>query len=233
LAPPTVTLRRSAGDRWAIVVMAALLVVPALGLVVGTVAVARTSAGLAIFLGATAAFVSGLAYVVVNEARVRWTTRIALEPDGLHLTLPARRGYVRQAPVRAVVPWPSVAGVETRSEAFRAIGTTVLQQAYALRLADGGRIVLGADRRMVDPFFAGAAEAIAARARTTLVDRGMVDGDPGFLMIRGQAVPEWDASPLAPAAAATRTRQERRAWQLVGWAVLLTLAARALAALLG
>lgn len=229
----TVVLRRSAGDRWAIAVMAAILVVPAAGLVVGAVVVARSAMGLAAFLAVMAVFCGGLLAMVVDEARVRWTTRLSLGPDGLRLALPGRRGYIRHAPVHTVVPWGSVAGVETRAEAFRSIGTTVLQQAYALRLADGSRIDLGADRRMVDPFFAAAADAIAARAGVSLVDRGMVDGNPGFLMIRGQSVPDWDAAALAPAAAATRSRQERRAWQLVGYAVGLALLARALAALLG
>jgi len=232
-SPATVVLRRSAGDRWAIAVMAAILVVPAAGLVVGAVVVTRSSTGLAVFLAVMAVFCSGLFALVVDEARVRWTTRLSLGPDGLRLSLPGRRGYVRHAPVHSVVPLGSVAGVETRAEAFRSIGTTVLQQAYALRLADGSHIDLGADRRMVEPFFAAAAEAIAARAGVSVVNRGMIDGNPGFLMIRGQSVPEWDAAALAPAAADTRTRQERRAWQLVGYAVGLALLARALAALLG
>lgn len=228
-----VVLRRSAGDRWSIVVMAAVLAVPVVGCVAGAVVVAPASIGLAVFLAAMAAFAGALAYLVIDEARVRWTTRLRLGRDGLGLELPARRGYVRLVPVDEVVPWVRIEGVESRAEAFRAIGTTVVQRAYALRLADGGRIVLGADRRMVDPFFARAAEAIADHTELPVVDRGMVDGEPGFLMIRGQTVPGWDAAALEPSAAAKRVRQERRAWQLVGWAVGLALLARALAALLG
>lgn len=216
-------LRRSAGDRWSIVAMAAVMVMPVVALAAGAVALAGQSTGAAAFLLVMAAFLASLAMLVVGEARVRWGTRIELDGPTLRLALPARRGYVAHPPVHADLSIASIASVDTRAEAFRSAGTTVIQRAYALALADGTRVVLGADRRRVDAFFASAAEAIAARAGSPIRDLGTVDGTPGMLMLRGQTVPGWDAASLPAPMAEKRHRQESRAWRLV--AIVLGLAA--------
>jgi len=231
-SPTPLILRRSAGDRWSIVAMAAVMVAPVVALVAGAVALAGQSTGAAAFLMVMAAFLASLAVLVVNEARVRWGTRIALDGPTLRLSLPARRGYVAHPPVHADLPIASIASIDTRAEAFRSAGTTVIQRAYSLALVDGSRIVLGADRRLVDAYFASAAAAIAERAGIAIRDIGTVDGAPGLLMLRGQTVPGWDEAPLPVLLAEKRERQEGRAWKLVTIVLLITALVRLLASFL-
>jgi len=142
-------------------------------------------------------------------------TRVTLGGDGvLRLRLPRARSYVPQASVDRALPIASVRGVETRVEAFRSAGNTVTQQAYALVLSNGERILLGADRRMLEPFFGRAAKAIAQAAGQQMRDLGTVDGDPGFILVTGQSVPDWSAPGLAPAVAQKRVRDEQAAWRI-------------------
>jgi hypothetical protein len=188
-AAPAVELRRSAGDRYAILVMEAVILLGAVALLGGALAVAGRSPGAASFLLLMGVFVAGLAALVGQEALVRWRTRITLVGDRLRLRLPGRRGYVAQAPLDRELPLSAIEGVDTRLEAFRSAGTTTLQRSYSLALRDGSRIVLGGDRRLLDPFYAGVAETVAVRAGVPLRDLGTVDGEPGFLMLWGQSVP--------------------------------------------
>jgi len=226
-----VELRRSAGDRYGILAILALMGLVFAALALLGLAIAAESPGLAVFLLAMAAFIGAMTALVANEARVRWGTRITIDGDSVRLKLPGRRSLVPQAPLDREVPLAAIQAVDTRLEAFRAAGNTVLQRAYALALDDGSRIVLGGDRRMVSPFYTQAAEVLAARAGAPVRDLGTVDGTPGLLMFWGQTVPGWDAEPLAPAQAETRVRQERRAWQLVSIVVFVFLLVRLLVAL--
>ena len=222
-ADPPLVLRRSAGDRYGIAIMAALVLGAFAALAAATTMTSPRLPGFGVFLGLMALLLGAVAALVVREAMLRWRTRIVLRDDAVALSLPGLRGYVRAAPVERELPYAAIAAVETRLEAFRALGNTVAQRAYSLVLADGSRVGLGADRRMAAPFFAMAAEAIAARAGVPIRDLGAVDGRAGVSMLWGQTVPGWDAPPLSPGAAGRRVGQERRAWQLL-WLVLLAAA---------
>lgn len=227
-----IDLRRSTGDRYSILVMLLVMAIGCLVPLGGGFMIASESAGFAVFLWAMAAFIGLMTALVSNEALIRWQTRIQIDGNAVRLSLPSRRSYVPQTPVETRLSLSTIQTIQTRAEAFRAAGNTVLQQAYALVMDDGSRIVLGADRRMVATYYADAAAILAARAGIRIEDLGTVDGDPGILMLWGQTVPGWDAAPLAPEAAETRVRQERRAWQMVSIVVFILLAVRVLVALM-
>lgn len=226
-------LRRGQGDVVMMWVMAGLLGFATLMVSIAGLALVNDGEGAAVLLIAIALFMGAMTWLVCDEALSRAGTRVALDgAGGLHLKLPGRRSYVGQAPVSAVLPLATVRGIETRLEAFRALGNTVIQRAYVLILADGGRLALGADRRMMAPFFGEAAAAIAQRTNLPIADRGAVDGAPGFAMIWGASVPDWQAPSLPQAASEKRVRDEQTAWRVVaivvGAAMLIGALARAL-----
>jgi hypothetical protein len=214
-----IELRRPAADRYGILLIAGVVGFGALMLAVAGLALAADPAtqggGAAVFLLVMAGFLGALLLVLGNEALARWRTRIRFDGDALQLYLPRRRSYVPAPTVDGRLPLSEIEAVETRTEAFRSAGNTVLQQAYALRLADGSRLLLGADRRWMAPFYGQAAATLAERTGTPIVDLGTVDGQAGKLMLRGQQVPSWEAESLPPALAETRVRQESRAWQIL------------------
>jgi len=158
---------------------------------------------------------AALTYYVYREAHARASTRIIINGETLELRLPAQRSYAPQEKTETTLPLSSVRAIEKRAEAFRALGTTVVQSAYALVLTNGRRIVLGADRRFTQPFYENAAIAIAAHTRLAIQDRGLVDGDAGFLLISGQRTPGWEAAPVAAGALQKRIRDEAVTWRVV------------------
>jgi hypothetical protein len=232
LRPRPITFRRSRADRLGILLIALLLLAMCFLPLLAALQVLADSPPFALFLGAIGLVMVALTLLVLTEVRARWITRIVLDGNEVTLRLPARRGYVRRAAVDRRLPLTGIRGVETRGEAFRAAGSTVLQQSFALRLDDGEYLELGGDRAWMAPLFGEAALAIAERAELPLVDRGMVDGRPGFLMLWGQSVPPWDAPALAPAEAERRISQVRRAWQLLTVVLLVLVLLRLLAAFL-
>lgn len=167
----------------------------------------------------------GLAYYVFREAQARTFTRIAINWRTLELRLPAQRSYVAQEKLETSLPLAAIKAIESRAESFRALGNTVLQYAYSLVLDDGRRIVLGADRRFISPYFQNAAGVISNNVKIPIRDLGLVDGDPGFLLLSGQSVPAWDAAPVARDTMQKRFRDEAAAWR---WVSIITGAALAL-----
>lgn len=212
-------MRRSAIDRYGLFVLAIFVALVSLGLLAVAFLALRDLAGLGLFLVAMAAVTGGCAFLVLREGASLLGTRVAIFGDTLELDLPGRRGYVVAKPFHRTFKLATIAGIEKRQEAFRAAGTTVLQNAFALKLVDGTNVLLGADRRFVEVFYARAAEEIAQRARLPITDKGMVEGSAGKLLFWGQSAPAWDAPALAPDAAALRLRQEAQSWRMV-WIVL-------------
>jgi hypothetical protein len=230
---PDLVLRRSAGDRVGILAMAAIIAAGAIVPVIAAAVIAETSAGAAVFFLFVAACLGLVLVPVWIEALGRHRTLVHVKDGEVRLRMPARRGFVPLPPIDTSIPMSDLRAIETRVESFASAGTTVLQRSYALVLSSGRRVVLGGDRRMIDPYWGTVAGALAAAASIPITDLGTVDGAPGFLMLWGQTVPDWDAKPLAPEAAASRVAQERRGWRLV-WAVLgLLFLARLIAAILG
>lgn len=208
-----ITLKRT--DVLAGWIMAGIVsVLPIMFLMLGIGALAGgDSVGLWLLLFAAPGL--ALAALVIVEARSRAGVRIIVDANAVHLKLPQRRGYAAQDPVQESVPRASVSAVESRSEAFRSAGSTVVQRSFSLVLSDGRRIVLGGDRPMQPPFFEQAAGAISAQLRVPVRELGMVEGDPGFLLISGQRVPTWDTQPLNPTEADRRTAASAATWRIV------------------
>ena len=226
-----IELKRGSGDQifiWFVVGMCALLVV-----MFGFAGYALMAAGEGlggIFFLFALPFI-GLTHYVYREAHARSFTRIAINDGNLELRLPEQRSYVAQEKIETSLPLSSIKAIEMRAESFRALGTTVLQYAYALVLNDSRRIVLGADRRFITPFFRDAASIISNQVQIPIRDLGLVDGTPGFLLVSGQTIPAWDAASVAPEAMQKRFKDEAAAWRtvslIVGAALALGVIARA------
>jgi hypothetical protein len=206
----------------------ALLAVVTLGMAGAAVLLLAASAGLAAFILAVSAVMALMTWITGREALANWRVRIVIDGATAHLILPRIRGFVAQAPMDRWLPLASIAMVEQRDEAFRSLGTTALQRAYALVLHDGSRVVLGADRQMKAPFFGPAAQAIAAQAAAPLHDLGLVDGKAGPVLVAGNTAPDWTAAPLSPAVADKRRRAAALTWSIIGLLLTLMAVAQAL-----
>ncbi len=156
-----------------------------------------------------------LTYYVYREAAARSFTRIAIDGGALALRLPAQRSYVPLEKVEASIPLSSISAIEARAESFRSLGMTVLQFAHALVLADGSRIILGADRRFTLPFYQGAAELISNHLKMPIRNLGLIDGNAGAAMLTGQTLPAWDAASVSPATMQKRVKDETAVWRLL------------------
>jgi len=227
-ATDTIDLRRSAGDRYLTAFGAVFLVFPAAFMLVIAAATVRQTPGLALFILGVGLFMALLVAVVVREALDRWSTRIRITGDSVDLRLPH---YLNRPPLRTTVPLAAIAAVDWRQESFRSLGLTAMHEAYALALKDGGRLVLGGDKAMTQPFFATAAEAIAERAGAPIRDLGMVDGKGGVLQVAGMSAPEWTARSLAPDQIARRRRGVELTWLIMSAAIGVAFVAQALGAL--
>jgi hypothetical protein len=157
--------------------------------------------------------------LVADETAAAFRLLIEIDAERLSLRLPARRGLVRLAPVEATVPLASIERIESREEAFRQIGVAAIQQAWRLKLKDGSTIPLGADRPFKGEIFSLAATEIAARARVSIVDLGMVDGSAGILAAVGTGVPDWTTPGLSEA---ERVRRDATAARAYRWIAALT-----------
>jgi hypothetical protein len=213
-----IELKRGGGDQFFIWLMAAMfgLVVALFAFVAATLLADGEEAGW--MLVVLALFTGGLAFIVYREAAARSFTRIAINWKTLELRLPAARGYVPQEKVDTSIPLVSIKAIESRAESYQQIGTTALQFAYSLVLEDGRRIFLGADRRFLTPYFQNAASVISNNIKQPIRDLGLVDGNPGFLLVVGQSAPPWNAAPVPPATMQKRFRQEASGWR-IAWFV--------------
>lgn len=213
-----IELKRGGGDQFFIWLMAVMfgLVCALFAFVAATLLADGEEVGWILIV--LALFMAGLAFIVYREAQARSFTRIAINWQTLELRLPSARGYVPQEKVDASIPLASIKAIESRAESYRQIGTTALQFAYSLVLEDGRRIFLGADRRFLTPYFQNAAGVISNNIKQPIRDLGLVDGNPGFLLVVGQSAPGWDAAPVPPATMQTRFKQEESGWR-IAWLV--------------
>lgn len=227
-----IELKRGSGDQFFIWFMVGICaVMTAMFGFVGLTLLAE-DVGIGTMLLAFALPFAGLTHYVYREAVARSFTRIAINWQTLELRLPAQRSYVPQEKIEAAIPLASIKDIECRAESFRQLGTTALQFAYSLVLEDSRRIMLGADRRFLTPYFQNAAGIISSNIKQPIRDLGLVDGSPGFLLITGASVPAWDAAPVPQEMLRKRFKDEALSWRIVsiiaGAALAIGMIARAL-----
>lgn len=222
-------LKAGAGERATLVICTALMAVLALFVSAAAVGTLKSSPLAAALVGASGAVLLGLAWLIGVEAAAALRLKIGVDGDSLKLDLPRRRGHVPLPAMKRETPLASVIAVEKRSEVFRQLGVTMVQEAYRVRLADGSAIVLGADRQMKAPLFGPAAELISERTKVPIADLGMVDGGAGFLAVIGASVPDWSAPSLAPEKIGQRRAAAARAFQLMTLTAALVTLARLIA----
>lgn len=166
----------------------------------------------ALTLLATGTFLLACALVLWRDARGKRAASIALEGDTLVLDLRADRSLIhRPAACQARIPLADIAAIETRIEAYNAIGMANLVRTWRLVRRTGESVFLFEQRALGTsledaPMDAVAAE-IAGRAGTSVVDRGMVLGHGGLLVMWFVRAPAWDAAPLAEAMVAREWRR--------------------------
>lgn len=222
--------RRDQVGVWLAVIMCALVVAMFLG--VGF-AVNAEDNPTGLVLMAFALPMVWLTLYVYREAAARSFARVRIEQQNLHLRLPARRSFVHDAKLETSLPLSAIAAIEHRLETFRGSAGLVLQHAYSIALKDGRRILLGADRPMLQAFYAEAADTIAAQAGLAIRDLGVVEAKAGFLLLAGQGTPPWDAAPLPAPEAEKRLRNAGIAWRVLGLLVTAVLLIAAYARMLG
>lgn len=228
--PPPQEFRPSIGER--IAVTAAALFIGALALFHIVVAIISFSMNffLGAFMATIAAAMALLTALVAKEAVARWRLRATVFGGRLTASLPRRRGFIDQPRVNADVDVGDYDRVETRVETFTSLGVTTAQRAYSLVKSTGERLDLGADREFVRPFFKNVIGALVSRTGIEVVDLGVVDGNPGFLLVAGPSVPDWSAPSLPDAEIAVReSRRDRTRWIMLA-AIALVIAARAFSA---
>lgn len=224
--PPPIEFRASLPQRFGVAAAALFLIALALAALMGAIALFADNAVVALVLGASGLVAGSMAGLVTREAAARWRLAATLYAGRLTAFLPRRRGFILGAREEVSLALADIDRIETREEAFSSLGVTTTQRAYEIFLKNGDQIFLGADRAMLPAFFGRIATAITARGTVALVDRGMVDGDPGFLLIAGARVPEWSAPPLAAGEAARRAKARGRTPFLLIAAAMLVILAR-------
>ncbi len=224
--PPPIEFRAPLGERLGVAAVSVLLGALAIAAGAGALALFTTQAAAAIVLAGLALMTGSLAAFVTHDAIARCRLKATIYAGRLTAFLPRRRGFIIGAREELSVAIPDIEGIETRVEVFSSLGVTTTQRAYEIVLKDGGRVFLGADRDMLPAYFAKIANAIAPQAPAGLVDRGVVDGDPGVLLLAGARVPEWNAPPLPPHVAARRLKARNRTPLLMALAALIILGAR-------
>lgn len=219
-APGTRIWRRSSAGSWGSGLAAAFLASVAAGLLgFGLWAALHDGAWAAgdlvialLILLVTAGFLLGCALVLWRDARGKRAASIAIEGGTLVLDLRADRSLIhRPAACQARIPLADIAAVETRIEAYNAIGMANLVRTWRLVRRSGEPVFLFEQRALgtslEDASMEAVAAEIAAHAGTSVVDRGMALGQGGVLVMWFVRPPAWDAPPLAEAMVAREWRR--------------------------
>lgn len=167
----------------------------------------------ALVLIALAGLLLALATYCAHAAMGRWGGSIAVTPRAVILDLPAWRSLVQDAPaVRERIDRSDIDSVEARVEALESLGMSALQRSYRLLLRDGRGILMFESRSLAtlteDPRADTAAREIAQALGLSILDRGMVVCQGGFLGM-GATAPSWQEPPV-PA------DQQYRLWRRAG-----------------
>jgi hypothetical protein len=219
----------SLGERVLLSLCAAFLAALSIGLAVFAAFAAPISLVMALAIAPVVAIVGALALRVIAETVSAYRLAVVVRPDMVALRLPSWRGHATAPATEREIGLSAIDAIETRAEAFSQLGTTMIQQAYRLRLMDGETILLGADRQMKAPLFGPAAAEIASRANLGVTDLGMVDGRAGALTVFGASVPDWTTATLSNEDIAARRAGASRTLTIMGAASALVLLARLIA----
>ena len=169
----------------------------------------------------TGGFMAIMTLYVAQDALARSRTRIAIDDKNVMLRLPSRRGHVRFAPVNQTIARADIAAIEHRTETFNAMAK---QETYALALADGQRLFLGADKQMLAPYFQNAAQTLAREWGLQVRHLGVVKAKTGFMLMWGASVPPWQTAPMPEAKAARVLAHTENFLAYSRWIILASLA---------
>jgi len=177
---------------------------------------------LGLFMTALAVFMGALTGYVWRDLSGKWSYSIRLEPTAAELDLPAGRSLIHRPPgQRLTIPYADIKSIETRLEAYGALGIAMMQRSYVLRRRNDDLIFLFEDRALgtglENQLFADFASDLAARAGVAVRDLGMVEGKNGVLDVWGTHAPDW-AAPSLPLA------QQLRLWRHATFTGSLTFA---------
>lgn len=203
----------------------ALLIILLVGLGVGLIMTSYLTSGLIlIVLGALLVVI--LRQVMRNTRGLgRW--RVALGDDHVKLYLPAARSLThRLKPLALDLPLSEIESIETRLETYRSFGMANMNRGFALRLREGGVILLGEDRAqgtgMAHGHVAAAVSALVDRG-ISLRDLGMSEGGGGLLGVAFMRPADWDAPAVDDARAAMLGRRARRTGAIATGAAIVVL----------
>lgn len=220
--PPPQHFRAPLTERLGVAAAAILMILLTIGAASFAAFQYASSAVIALVLAAAALAFGSMAALVTREAVSRWRLKATIYAGRLTGFLPRRRGFVLRDRTELSVKIADIARIETREEIFSSLGVTTSQRAYELVMADGARVFLGADRQMLPAHFG----KIVERLGKAVADRGMVDGDAGFMLVAGVKAPDWSAPSLAPAEIDRRIKARNRTPVLLLIAVAFTILAR-------
>ena len=164
----------------------------------------RLQWALGLFMLAIAGFIGALTGYVWRDLRGKLGLRVVLGPDAVTLDLPSGRSLIHRPPAQHLtIPYPDIATIESRYEAYGNLGMEMMQRAYVLRRKSGELIFLFEERAlatgMASTMFADIVADLAARAGVTIRELGTVEGKGGFLGVWGTHAPDWSAPALSMA----------------------------------
>ncbi|HRP09548.1 MAG TPA: hypothetical protein PLK37_00780 [Terricaulis sp.] len=226
-----IVLKRGRAEIIVLWVMFAILAATGIGLLwVAFSLRGNGAAGGALVLTLTAGAMALIGLYLLEDALARGGVRIAIGANAAELALPERRGHVRYPAVYESVPRAALTGIESRTETF---SNAAEQTTYALVLADGRRLILGADKQMLAPFFHNAAQTLAREWSLEIRHLGVVKAKTGFMLMWGAAVPPWDSEVLGAAEAEKTLRHTQNFLVYVRLLILAALALSAAAQAMG
>lgn len=190
--------RFSRMDRLSIGFVTCLLWAMLAGMAWTAVMMAASGEGMAaLVLAITALFFALLGTIVLRDCRMKWRWRVLLGPQEAALSLPAGRLLLgSDPPCFQMLPYSEIRQLEWREETFTSLGLVTVNRVHAIRLKDGGLILLGEDRPIPKTAayttLAGeAAQALAAAAGVRLRQIKSARGEGGFLTLWGARRPDW------------------------------------------
>lgn len=197
-SPPPADFRFGLFSRLGAAITAGLLWALLLGMAGGAAAVLiGGETGPALVLVIAVVFFLQLANIVARDTAMKLRWRISLGREEAWLRLPSGRLLFGRAPaLNTSLRYADIRHLEWREEAITSLGMVTINKVYAVRLKDGGLILLGEDRpiprTMQWTTLSGeAAEALAGAARVPMKRLPAAQGEGGFLTLWGTARPEW------------------------------------------